>query len=105
MTGAAIIDDLRARGLLHDTTDEAELRALLDAGPVVLYHGIDPSAPSLHVGNLVGVLVMRRFQDFGHRPLALVGGATGMIGDPGGRSSERELKPRDEVKRFVAKIR
>jgi len=97
MTGAAIIDDLRARGLLHDTTDEAELRALLDAGPVVLYHGIDPSAPSLHVGNLVGVLVMRRFQDFGHRPLALVGGATGMIGDPSGRSDERNLLDDDAL--------
>lgn len=97
MTGAAIIDDLQARGLLHDTTDEAELRALLDAGPVVLYHGIDPSAPSLHVGNLVGVLVMRRFQDFGHRPLALVGGATGMIGDPSGRSDERNLLDDDAL--------
>lgn len=105
MTGAAIIDDLQARGLLHDSTDEAELRALLGAGPVVLYHGIDPSAPSLHVGNLVGVLVMRRFQDFGHRPLALVGGATGMIGDPSGRSDERNLLDDSTLQENMAGIR
>ncbi|MEM9468109.1 MAG: tyrosine--tRNA ligase [Actinomycetota bacterium] len=105
MTGAAIIDDLRARGLLHDSTDEAELRALLDAGPVVLYHGIDPSASSLHVGNLVGVLVMRRFQDFGHRPLALIGGATGMIGDPSGRSDERNLLDDAALQENLAGIR
>ncbi len=105
MTGAAIIDDLRARGLLHDSTDEAELRALLDAGPVVLYHGIDPSASSLHVGNLVGVLVMRRFQDFGHRPLALIGGATGMIGDPSGRSDERNLLDDAALQANLAGIR
>lgn len=105
MTGAAIIDDLRARGLLHDSTDETELRALLDAGPVVLYHGIDPSASSLHVGNLVGVLVMRRFQDFGHRPLALIGGATGMIGDPSGRSDERNLLDDAALQANLAGIR
>ena len=105
MTGAAIIDDLRARGLLHDSTDEAELRSLLDAGPVVLYHGIDPSASSLHVGNLVGVLVMRRFQDHGHRPLALIGGATGMIGDPSGRSDERNLLDDEALQANLAGIR
>ncbi len=91
MAGSSIIDDLRARGLIQDHTDEAQLRALLDAGPVVLYHGIDPTSSSMHLGNLIGVLVMRRFQDAGHRPLALVGGATGMIGDPSGRSDERNL--------------
>ncbi|MYC69959.1 MAG: tyrosine--tRNA ligase, partial [Gemmatimonadetes bacterium] len=79
---ADLLDDLRARGLVHDHTDEAALRELLGAGPVVLYCGMDPSADSLHVGHLVGVLVLRRFQDAGHRPLALVGGATGMVGDP-----------------------
>ncbi len=86
-----LLDDLRSRGLLQDNTDEASLRALLDAAPVTLYLGIDPSADSLHVGHLVGVLVLRRFADAGHRPLALVGGATGMIGDPSGRSDERNL--------------
>ncbi len=85
-----VLDDLSARGLLHDTTDVDELRRLLDQ-PTTLYHGIDPTADSLHVGNFVGVLVMRRFQEAGHRPLALVGGATGMVGDPSGRSDERNL--------------
>ena len=105
MTGAAIIDDLRARGLIHDTTDEAELRARLDAGPLALYHGIDPSAPSLHLGNLIGILVLRRFQDHGHQPIALVGGSTGMVGDPGGRSEERNLLDTETLATNVAGIR
>ena len=86
-----LLDDLRARGLVHDHTNDAELSRLLESGPVTLYCGIDPSADSLHVGHLVGVLVLRRFQQAGHRPLALVGGATGMVGDPSGRSDERVL--------------
>ena len=86
-----LLDDLRARGLVHDHTDEAGLTGLLESGPVTLYCGIDPSADSLHVGHLVAVLVLRRFQEAGHRPLALVGGATGMVGDPSGRSDERTL--------------
>ncbi len=91
MSGAELLADLRARGLVHDHTNERELTAMLDNPPVTLYLGIDPSADSLHVGHLVGVLVLRRFQDAGHRPLVLVGGATGMIGDPSGRSDERSL--------------
>jgi len=86
-----LLDDLRARGLVHDHTDEAGLTELLESGPVTLYCGIDPSADSLHVGHLMAVLVLRRFQEAGHRPLALVGGATGMVGDPSGRSDERTL--------------
>ena len=86
-----LLDDLRARGLVHDHTDEGGLRELLRSGPITLYCGIDPSADSLHVGHLVAVLVLRRFQEAGHRPLALVGGATGMVGDPSGRSDERTL--------------
>ncbi len=86
-----LLDDLRARGLVHDHTDETGLRELLESGPATLYCGIDPSADSLHVGHLVAVLVLRRFQEAGHRPLALVGGATGMVGDPSGRSDERTL--------------
>ena len=86
-----LLDDLRARGLVHDHTDESALREMLESGPVTLYCGIDPSADSLHVGHLVAVLVLRRFQKAGHRPLALVGGATGMVGDPSGRSDERNL--------------
>ena len=89
--GSAILDDLAVRGLIQDTTDLDALRARLDEGPIVLYCGFDPSADSLHVGNLIGLLVMRRFQLAGHRPIVLAGGATGMIGDPGGRSEERNL--------------
>ena len=89
--GAAILDDLSARGLIQDTTDDAALRARLEAGPITLYCGFDPTADSLHVGNLVPLLLLRRFQDFGHRPIALAGGATGMVGDPSGRSDERNL--------------
>ena len=102
---ADLLDDLRARGLVHDHTDEAALRDLLGAGPVVLYCGMDPSADSLHVGHLVGVLVLRRFQDAGHRPLALVGGATGMVGDPSGRSDERSLLDAATLEANTAGIR
>lgn len=91
MSGASILDDLQARGLIHDTTDIDALRKRLDEGPITLYHGIDPSASSLHIGNYVGVLAMRRFQDHGHNIIVLVGGSTGMVGDPGGRSEERNL--------------
>ncbi|WP_229023206.1 tyrosine--tRNA ligase [Actinomarinicola tropica] len=90
-TGAAILDDLAARGLIHDSTDLKELRSRLAEGPITVYYGCDPTADSLHVGHLIGLLVMRRFQDAGHRPIVLAGGATGMIGDPGGRSEERNL--------------
>ncbi len=105
MSGAAIIDDLRSRGLIQDHTDEEALRARLGEGPIVLYHGIDPSASSLHLGNLIGILVLRRFQDHGHRPIALVGGSTGMVGDPGGRSEERNLLDADTLAANVAGIR
>ena len=83
--------DLEARGLVQDSTDRAALRARISAGPVGVYYGCDPSADSLQVGNLIGLLVLRRFADAGHDPVALAGGATGMIGDPGGRSKERNL--------------
>ena len=83
--------DLEARGLIQDSTDRDALRARIAAGPVGVYYGCDPSADSLHVGNLIGLLVLRRFADAGHNAIALAGGATGMIGDPGGRSKERNL--------------
>ena len=86
-----LLADLEARGLIHDTTDRAALAERLGAGPIGLYIGFDPTADSLHVGHLVGQLFLRRFQVAGHRPFALAGGATGMIGDPGGRSEERNL--------------
>jgi len=86
-----ILSDLDARGLIHDTTDRAALARRLDQGPIVLYCGFDPTADSLHIGNLIGLLTLRRFQLAGHRPISLAGGATGMVGDPGGRSTERNL--------------
>src|ERR1700682_455318 len=86
-----LLADLEARGLVHDTTDRDLLRARLAQGPVGVYVGFDPSADSLHVGHLFGQLMLRRFQLAGHRPFPLAGGATGMVGDPGGRSEERTL--------------
>ena len=103
--GAAILDDLDARGLIHDTTDRSELASRLASGSTTLYHGIDPSADSLHIGNFVGVLMLRRFQDAGHFPLVLIGGATGMVGDPGGRSEERNLLDEEQLAANMAGIR
>src|SRR4051794_39082579 len=91
MTAPAPLDDLEARGLVQESTDRDALRARLSQGSVTLYYGCDPTADSLHTGNLIGLLMLRRFQDAGHRPLALAGGATGMVGDPSGRSHERNL--------------
>ncbi len=105
MSGASILDDLATRGLIHDTTDIDSLRERLDAGPITLYHGIDPSASSMHIGNYVGVLALRRFQDAGHNVIVLVGGATGMIGDPGGRSEERNLLDEDTLAANIAGLR
>ena len=100
-----ILDDLVARGLVHDTTDADALRARLDEGPLPLYCGFDPTADSLHIGSLIGLLVLRRFQDAGHRPIALAGGATGMVGDPSGKSEERNLLDDAELAANVAGIK
>ena len=86
-----ILSDLEARGLIHDTTDRDALASRLAAGPITLYCGFDPTADSLHVGNLIGLLTLRRFQMAVHVPISLAGGATGMIGDPSGRDAERNL--------------
>ncbi len=88
---STLLDDLEARGLVQDSTDRDALGARLAEGPITLYCGFDPSASSLHLGNLIPLLLLRRFQDAGHRPIALAGGATGMVGDPSGRSDERNL--------------
>ncbi|HET8617635.1 MAG TPA: tyrosine--tRNA ligase [Acidimicrobiales bacterium] len=106
MTAAAtILDDLDARDLVHDSTDRTALAAMLAGGPISLYYGCDPTADSLHVGNLIGLLVLRRFQDAGHRPVALAGGATGMVGDPSGRSEERNLLDDETLSANVAAIK
>jgi tyrosyl-tRNA synthetase len=99
-----LLADLEARGLVQDSTDRDALRARIQAGPVGVYYGCDPSADSLQVGNLIGLLVLRRFADAGHNALALAGGATGMIGDPGGRSKERNLLDAESLARNTKRI-
>jgi tyrosyl-tRNA synthetase len=100
-----LLSNMHSLGLIAQISSEAELVEHLQQGPRTVYCGFDPTADSLHVGNLVPLLALRRFQLAGHRPVLLVGGATGMIGDPGGRSTERELKSAAVVKDFVVKIR
>jgi tyrosyl-tRNA synthetase len=85
------VDVLRERGFVQDITDEEALRAAFDAGPVTFYYGMDPTAPSLHIGNLIGLMGMSWLQRLGHHPIALAGGGTGRIGDPSGRDSERTM--------------
>ena len=104
-SGDQIIDDLQQLNLVAQLSNESALRAHLAEKPRTVYCGFDPTADSLHIGNLVPLLALRRFQNYGHRPVLLVGGATGLIGDPGGRATERALKPRSEVAAFVDKIR
>ncbi|MEV0402245.1 tyrosine--tRNA ligase [Actinoallomurus sp. NPDC050550] len=100
-----ILDDLAWRGLITQSTDLDELRAMLASGPVTLYCGFDPTAPSLHVGSLMQLLTLRRFQQAGHRTIGLVGGATGLIGDPSGKSAERTLNSEEVVAGWVERIR
>jgi tyrosyl-tRNA synthetase len=99
-----VLDDLEWRGLIAHSTDLDALREELAAGPVRFYVGFDPTAPSLHMGNLVQILTARRLQDAGHVPFALVGGATGLIGDPRD-SGERTLNPTETVERWVENVR
>jgi len=100
-----IIDDLTWRGLIAVSTDLHDLRKALDTSQVTFYGGFDPTGPGLHIGNLVLLLTMRRLQLAGHRPIGLVGGATGLIGDPSGKSVERVLNSRDVVAGWVQRIR
>ena len=99
-----LIEDLRWRGLVAQSTDEAALLESLKK-PTTLYVGFDPTAPSLHAGNLVVLLVLRRFQLAGHNPIALVGGATGLVGDPSGKNEERTLNSTEIVEAWVSRIR
>jgi tyrosyl-tRNA synthetase len=99
-----IIDELTWRGLIAVATDTDDLRKALDTGQVTFYGGFDPTAPGLHIGNLVLLLTMRRLQLAGHRPIGLVGGATGLIGDPSGKSAERVLNSPDVVAGWVERI-
>jgi len=100
----ALLEDLEWRGLIAQSTDRNELETALSK-PISLYLGVDPTAPSMHLGNLVVFLVLRRFQLAGHRPIALVGGATGLVGDPSGKNDERTLNEEKLVADWVSKIR
>ncbi|MCR9209982.1 MAG: tyrosine--tRNA ligase [bacterium] len=97
----SLIEDLRWRGLLNQTTDENGIAELLNSGPQTIYIGFDPTATSLHVGGMMQLMMLRRFQRAGHNPIALVGGATGMIGDPSGKSEERNLLSADQLQKNV----
>lgn len=99
----ALLDELTWRGLIADSTDREALAAHLDAGPVTSYVGFDPTAPSLHIGHLIQLIVARRLQDAGHRPLLLVGGSTGLIGDPKD-SGERVMNPKELVDEWVQRL-
>lgn len=105
MSQVSLIQELQARGLIAQQTDAAALEELLAKESVTLYCGFDPTADSLHLGHLVPVLVLKRFQQAGHKPIALVGGATGMIGDPSFKATERKLNTPDVIASWVEKIR
>lgn len=100
-----LLQDLKARGLINQATADEELAQHLEAGPVTLYCGFDPTADSLHLGHLVPLLVLARFQNAGHIPIALVGGATGLIGDPSFKAAERQLNTPDIVAGWADKIK
>ena len=100
-----LIADLRARGLIFQMAGEDALEGWLNLESRTLYCGFDPTADSLHIGSLVPLLVLRRFQEAGHRPIALVGGATGLIGDPSFKAAERQLNTPDVVADWVDRIR
>src|ERR1044071_4380032 len=100
-----ILQELQWRGLIADCTDPQELAKRLGAGPVTLYAGFDPTADSLHVGNLVPLLALRRFQLFGHHSLALAGGATGSVGDPSGKTEERQLLTKEVLDANITKVK
>jgi tyrosyl-tRNA synthetase len=101
----AVLDDLAWRQMIADHTDLDALRSVMSAGPITYYGGFDPTAPSLHFGNLVLLVTMRRLQLAGHRPIGLVGGATGLVGDPSGRTAERALNDPDVIAGWVERIR
>ncbi|MBA2520234.1 MAG: tyrosine--tRNA ligase [Chloroflexia bacterium] len=98
------LDYLRQRGYVHDVSDEAGLRDALAAGPTTAYVGFDPSATSLHIGNLIGIMMLASLQRFGHRPIALGGGGTALVGDPSGKTSARKLITKEDIERNLAGV-
>jgi len=105
MSKQTLLDELSSRGLIAQMTSEAELAQHLENQSVTLYCGFDPTADSLHIGSLVPLLTLKRFQQYGHKPLALVGGATGLIGDPSFKAQERKLNDDSTVSNWVEKIK
>lgn len=103
--GNELIEDLKWRGLLYQQTDEEGMAKLLDELKISLYCGVDPTADSMHIGHIVPLLTLRRFQMHGHQPILLVGGATGMIGDPSGRNEERQLQSTEQIDKNVDAIK
>ena len=101
MASSNLIKQLQERGLVAQVTDEEALAERLALGPIALYCGFDPTADSLHLGHLVPLLCLKRFQMAGHKPVALVGGATGLIGDPSFKAAERKLNTEDTVQEWV----
>src|SRR5687768_8502809 len=101
----SIFEELNWRGLVADSTDSVELPKRLSEKPITLYCGFDPTADSLHVGNLVPLLALRRFQLAGHQPIALAGGATGLVGDPSGKTAERQLLTREKLSSNIAAVK
>ncbi|KIO66029.1 tyrosine--tRNA ligase [Caldibacillus thermoamylovorans] len=100
-----LLEDLQYRGLINQITDEGGLKKLLAEESIKLYCGFDPTADSLHIGHLLPILILRRFQLAGHQPIALVGGATGLIGDPSGKKAERTLNAKETVENWVESIK
>lgn len=100
-----ILKDLENRNLLYQATDIEGLRKRLKAGPIALYAGFDPTADSLHVGHLIPILTLKRFQNVGHTPIAVIGGGTGLIGDPSGKKTERALNPEKVVEEWAEKMK
>src|SRR5699024_2459128 len=98
-------EDLQKRGLIHQTTDLEGLRQHLNQGQVTLYCGFDPTADSLHIGHLVPIMMLKRVQKAGHKPIALMGGGTGMLGDPSDRSTEHTLNKEECVKEYTESIK
>lgn len=100
-----LLEELEFRELIYQLTDREKLDSRLESGPITLYIGFDPTADSLHIGNLLQILLLRRFQLRGHHPIAVVGGGTGLVGDPSGKSNERQLNPEEIVEQWTSRIR
>ncbi|MGA1506819.1 MAG: tyrosine--tRNA ligase, partial [Ilumatobacteraceae bacterium] len=100
-----VVAEFASRGLIHDSTDRQRLSERSTSAQMAAYVGFDPTSDSLHAGNLLGQICLRRFQMLGHRPIVLAGGATGMVGDPSGRSEERNLLDADTLAANVANIK